>query len=340
MGKSAHSLVSQSHSEKIKLSVIVPCYNEEDVLPATHQALTRVLQSLNAVEFELIYIDDGSSDRSLPILEAIQSEDQRVRVISFTRNFGHQIAVTAGLEHATGDAAVIIDADLQDPPEVIEAMLELWREGAQVVYGVRKKREGETLFKIWTAKCFYRLIGRLSNIKIPLDTGDFRLMDRKVVDAIIAMPERDRFTRGMVTWVGFKQVPLVYTRRARHSGETKYPFGKMVSFATDGLLSFSMAPLRLAIWMGFTAAGLALIGIVYALFIRLLTDSWVQGWAMLFIAMLFLGGVQLVFLGILGEYVGRIFGEVKQRPLYLVQKRLGFAGNSASMPRTREKQRV
>jgi polyisoprenyl-phosphate glycosyltransferase len=320
--------------------VVVPCYNEEEALPATHQTLTRVLQSLNAVDFELIYIDDGSSDRSLPILEAIQSGDRQVRVISFTRNFGRQIAVAAGLEHAAGDAAVIIDADLQDPPEVIEEMLELWRDGAQVVYGVRKKREGETLFKIWTAKWFYRVISRFSNIKIPLDTGDFRLIDRKVVDAITAMPERDRFTRGMVSWVGFKQVPLAYTRQARHRGQTKYPFGKIVRFAADGLLSFSMAPLRLAIWMGFTAAGLALIGIVYAFFIRLLTDSWVQGWAMLFIAMLFLGGVQLVFLGILGEYIGRIFGEVKQRPLYLVQKRLGFEGDSAGLTRTREKHGV
>ena len=227
--------------------MVVSCYNEEEALPATHQTLTRVLQSLNAVDFELIYIDDGSSDRSLPILEAIQSEDRQVRVISFTRNFGRQIAVAAGLEHAAGDAVVIIDADLQDPPEVIEEMLELWRDGAQVVYGVRKKREGETLFKIWTAKWFYRVISRLSNTKIPLDTGDFRLIDRKVVDAITAMPERDRFTRGMVTWVGFKQVPLAYTRQARHSGQTKYPFGKMVRFAADGLLSFSMAPLRLAI---------------------------------------------------------------------------------------------
>jgi polyisoprenyl-phosphate glycosyltransferase len=320
--------------------VVVPCYNEEEALPATHQTLTRVLQSLNAVDFELIYIDDGSSDRSLPILEAIQSGDRQVRVISFTRNFGRQIAVAAGLEHAAGDAAVIIDADLQDPPEVIEEMLELWRGGAQVVYGVRRKREGETLFKIWTAKWFYRVISRFSNIKIPLDTGDFRLIDRKVVDAITAMPERDRFTRGMVTWVGFKQVPLAYTRQARHRGQTKYPFGKMVRFAADGLLSFSMTPLRLAIWMGFATAGLALIGIVYAFFIRLLTDSWVQGWAMLFIAMLFLGGVQLVFLGILGEYIGRIFGEVKQRPLYLVQKRLGFEGDSAGLTRTREKHGV
>jgi len=245
--KSDHPPVPRSPVEKIKLSVVVSCYNEEEALPATHQTLTRVLQSLNAVDFELIYIDDGSSDRSLPILEAIQSEDRQVRVISFTRNFGHQIAVAAGLEHAAGDAVVIIDADLQDPPEVIEEMLELWRDGAQVVYGVRKKREGETLFKIWTAKWFYRVISRLSNTKIPLDTGDFRLIDRKVVDAITAMPERDRFTRGMVTWVGFKQVPLAYTRQARHSGQTKYPFGKMVRFAADGLLSFSMAPLRLAI---------------------------------------------------------------------------------------------
>ena len=258
------------------------------------------------------------------LLRALRRADPRIRVIALSRNFGHQIAVTAGLEHSSGDAVVVIDADLQDPPEIILEMLERWRQGADVAYGVRSEREGETAFKLWTAKAFYRFMNRLSDVAIPVDTGDFRLMDREVVNALLAMPERDRFVRGMVAWVGFRQDPVYYRRAARLAGETKYPLKKMLRFAMDGIVSFSLLPLRLAVYMGLTTSGLALLGVLYALALRLFTELWVPGWTLLFIAMLFLGGVQLSFLGVIGEYIGRIYGEVKHRPLYLVKERLGF----------------
>jgi dolichol-phosphate mannosyltransferase len=306
------------------LSVIVPCFNEEAVILETHRSLVATLENIAEGSFELIYIDDGSRDTTLSILRKLQHADRRVRVIGLSRNFGHQIAVTAGLEHASGDAVVVIDADLQDPPEVILEMLDRWQQGVDVAYGVRSEREGETAFKLWTAKAFYRFINRLSDVAIPLDTGDFRLMDRKVVNALLAMPERDRFVRGMVAWVGYRQEPVYYRRAARRAGETKYPFKRMLAFATDGVLSFSLVPLRLAIYMGIAVSGLALLGIVYALALRIFTDVWVNGWTLLFIAILFLGGVQLLFLGVMGEYLGRIYGEVKRRPLYLFDERLGF----------------
>lgn len=295
-----------------------------------HRSLLATLETSPEGGLELIYVDDGSRDGTLNILRELQHADHRVRVISLSRNFGHQVAVTAGLEHATGDAIVVIDADLQDPPEVILEMLDRWRQGVDVAYGVRSEREGETAFKLWTAKAFYRFINSLSDVAIPLDTGDFRLMDREVVNALLAMPERDRFVRGMVAWVGFRQEPVYYRRAARFAGQTKYPLKKMVRFATDGILSFSLVPLRLAVLMGIVAAGLALLGIVYALTLRLFTDVWVTGWTLLFIGMLFLGGVQLLFLGIIGEYLGRVYGEVKRRPLYLVKERLGFQYASQS----------
>jgi dolichol-phosphate mannosyltransferase len=306
------------------VSVIVPCYNEEAVIRQTHRSLVAVLERLDDLEHEIIYVDDGSSDQTAEILQELQAGDEPVRVIHLSRNFGHQIAVTAGLEHASGDAVVVIDADLQDPPEVIMEMVARWRDGYHVVYGLRADRGGETAFKLWTAKAFYRLMNRLSNIKIPLDVGDFRLMDRKVVEALLAMPERDRFLRGMVSWVGFRQVAVLYRRAPRFAGTSKYPLFKMIRFATDGVLSFSFMPLRLAVWIGFVAIGLAIAGIIYAVVLRLYTTDWVRGWASLFVAILLIGGVQLVSLGIIGEYIGRIYGEVKQRPLYFVQGRLGF----------------
>lgn len=283
-----------------------------------------MLSEVNEGNGEIIYVDDGSSDNTLKILKELQQQDARVGIVVLSRNFGHQIAVTAGLDSANGDAVAIIDADLQDPPEVILEMLTLWRQGVDVAYGARLERDGETAFKLWTAKAFYRFMNRLSDTSIPLDTGDFRLMDRKAVDALLAMPERDRFIRGMVAWTGFWQEPVYYRREARAAGETKYPLGKMLSFATDAILSFSTAPLRLAVYLGFAVSGLALLGIIYALILRLFTDTWVTGWTLLFIAMLFLGGVQLLFLGVMGEYIGRIYGEVKQRPLYLVKEKLGL----------------
>ena len=310
------------------LSVIIPCFNEEAVLRATHERLTSVLRGMDN-DYELIFVDDGSRDDTPQILTELQLFDPHMRVLLLSRNFGHQIAVSAGLEEATGDAVVIIDADLQDPPELIPKMVQLWREGNEVVYGVRLEREGESRFKLWTAKVFYRLINRLSETKMPLDAGDFRLIDRKVLDVLKAMPERARFLRGMVSWAGFRQIPLPYARAARHAGESKYPLRKMVHFATDGIISFSLVPLKLAIWTGFLAIWIAVAGIIVAIVDRVMDRNLIRGWASLFVAVLFMGGVQLISLGILGEYLGRIYTEVKRRPLYVVQERLGFPASNA-----------
>jgi dolichol-phosphate mannosyltransferase len=315
---------TEARWQTILLSIIVPCYNEQEVLHETHRRLTEVFEHEPSVQLEIVYVDDGSRDGTLTILREMQAMDRRVRVVSFSRNFGHQFAVTAGLDHAAGDAVCVIDADLQDPPEVILTMLDRWRNGVDVAYGVRTEREGESAFKLWTAKLFYRTINRMSDTAIPLDTGDFRLMDRNAVEAFQAMPERDRFVRGMVAWAGFRQEAVPYRRSARFAGATKYPLSKMLRFAADGIMSFSIAPLRLAIYAGLSAAMLALLGVVYALGMRLATNNWVEGWTLLFIAVMFIGGVQLVFMGVLGEYIGRIYGEVKRRPLYLVKEQLGF----------------
>jgi len=310
------------------LSVIVPCKNEEAVLRQTHGRLVSALQQLNGA-FEIIYIDDGSTDATFDVLRRIQGEDSRVRIVQFSRNFGHQIAITAGLDHASGDAVVLIDADLQDPPEVIPMMVEQWRNGFDVVYGLRTEREGETLFKLWTAKAFYRVLNRLSGVPIAVDTGDFRLMDRKVVNALLDMPEQDRFLRGMVSWLGFRQAAVPYRRAARQLGETKYPLLKMLRLAMDGIASFSVVPLKIATWLGFSASAVALALILYAICVHAFTHTWVTGWTSLFIAILFVGGAQLVCLGIIGEYVGRIYGESKRRPLYLVQELVGFDAEAA-----------
>jgi len=307
------------------LSIVVPCYNEEAVLRATHQRLTSVFAEMAGIDYELIFVNDGSRDDTQLILTQLQLVDPHMRVLLLSRNFGHQIAVTAGLEEAAGDAVVIIDADLQDPPEVIPQMVGLWRDGNDVVYGVRIERPGESAFKLWTAKVFYRLINRLSETKMPFDAGDFRLLDRRVVEVVNAMPERARFLRGMVSWAGFRQVELPYERAARHAGESKYPLRKMVHFAMDGIISFSLVPLKLAIWMGFLSIWIAVAGIIVAIVDRLLDKHLTRGWASLFVAVLFMGGVQLLSLGIIGEYLGRIYTEVKRRPLYAVQERLGFA---------------
>jgi dolichol-phosphate mannosyltransferase len=321
---------AQGHTPKL-VSVVVPCYNEEAVLRETHRRLIAVLEQLEELRFEILYVDDGSRDATLKILRELQAANERdVRVVSMSRNFGHQAAVSAGLEHAVGQAVVVIDADLQDPPEVIREMIALWREGYHVVYGVRTDRAGETAFKRWSARVFYRLHNRLSETKLPLDAGDFRLIDRRVVDVLLTMPERDRFLRGMISWIGFKQVAVMFARAPRRAGTTKYPLFKMLRFAVDGVISFSFTPLRLALWMGFASLGVALFGIIYAIVIRLYTDDWVRGWASIFTAVLFLGGVQLITLGIVGEYLGRIYAEVKRRPLYIVQERLGFGAQSAN----------
>jgi glycosyltransferase involved in cell wall biosynthesis len=315
---------ANSGERRVLVSVVVPCMNEAEVLRETHCSLATVLTQA-AIDFEIVYVDDGSTDSTFDLLSELQTQDDRVRVVRFARNFGHQVAITAGLEHASGDAVVIIDADLQDPPEVILEFLVKWMDGYDVVYGVRTEREGETAFKLWTAKYFYRLIGRLSETRIPLDTGDFRLMDRRVVDALLSMPERDRFVRGMVSWLGFSQVAVPYRRAARAAGHTKFSLFKMLRFALDGIFSFSILPLRLATWTGFAASALAVVGIIVVLLERFIgVPGLVKGWSSAVIAELFIGGVQLVCLGIIGEYVGRIYGEAKRRPLYIVRERMGF----------------
>jgi len=316
--------MSSPRPNPCRLSVVVPCFDEEAIIAQTHQRLRTVLAGLANIDWEIIYVDDGSRDRTLTLLREIQAEDDRVRVLSLSRNFGHQIAASAGLEAASGDVVLLIDADLQDPPELLPDMLQRWRDGVDVVYGVRAARAGESRFKRLSASLYYRLINRLSSTPIPIDTGDFRLMDRRVVNAVLAMPERDRFLRGMVAWTGFRQEPIRYHREARSAGESKYPLRRMLRFAADGLLSFSLVPLRLAVYLGLLASVLALAGIAYALVLRMFTSIWVPGWTLLFIAVLFLGGVQLLFLGIIGEYLGRIYWEVKRRPLYLIKERLGF----------------
>ena len=313
--------LAESARDRPLLSVVVPCHNEQDVLPSTAERLRAVLSQLPGA-YEVIFVDDGSTDHTLNTLRKLQSLHPEFRVLTLSRNFGHQLAVTAGVDHAKGDAIVLIDADLQDPPEVILEMVARWRAGAAVVYGVRVSREGETLFKRLTAALFYRTLDRLSDVRIPLDTGDFRLIDRRVADVLRAMPERDRFIRGLVAWAGFKQEEVRYHRSPRQAGETKYPFGRMVRLALDGVSSFSTKPLRIAVWLGFAAAALAMLGVAYAIAVRLLTQSWVPGWAAIFVAVLFMGGVQLMAIGVIGEYVGRLFMQAKARPLYVVAERI------------------
>lgn len=305
------------------LSVIVPCYNEEEVIQETHRRITEVLECLGCT-FEIIYVNDGSQDNTMNYLRELNFIDHRVCILSFSRNFGHQIAVTAGIDNSRGEAVVIIDADLQDPPEIIEQMLAKWKEGYQIVYGKRQSREGENFFKLTTAKWFYRILNMLSEIPIPVDTGDFRLIDRKVVESLKNMPERDRFVRGMVSWVGFRQYALPYEREPRFAGTTKYPLKKMISFALDGIISFSIKPLNIATIIGFMASGLAFLGIVYALIMRMFTNIWVSGWTLMFIALLFMAGVQLLCIGIVGVYIGRIYKEAKKRPLYILNETYGF----------------
>ncbi len=314
------------------LSVIVPCFNEAEVIEHTHRRLTAALDELTH-DFEIIYVDDGSRDRTAELLRDIQSHSARAKVIRLSRNFGHQIAVSAGIEYARGRAVVLIDADLQDPPEVIAQMMEKWREGYHVVYGQRSERSGETRFKLWTARAFYRLINRLSEVPIPLDTGDFRLMDRAVIDALLRMRERHRLLRAMTSWVGFRQTAVLYSRAERFAGTSKYPLRKMLALAIDGIVSFSAVPLKIVTSVGLGFSALSLIGIIYAIAQRLLTDNWVPGWTLIFIAVMLIGGLQFIFLGVMGEYIGRIYSEAKDRPLFLVMEELGFDAAKAGTAR-------
>ncbi len=305
------------------LSVVVPALNEEENLPDLIRAVVAALEPAGE-SFELLIVDDGSQDRTWEILRGAHAADPRIRGVSLSRNFGHQVAVSAGLEHARGKAVAILDADLQDPPRVLLDMLALWRGGAQVVYGVRRKRR-EGALKRACYHAFYRLLSYAADVSIPLDAGDFCLMDRKIVDILNAMPERKRFVRGLRAWIGLKQVGLEYERDARHAGDPKYTLSGLVGLAADGLVSFSMRPLRLAMRLGFVMSALSLAGAAGYLALRLFgIGTWPLGFASLFIGTCFLFGIQFVLLGILGEYVGRIHVEVKGRPLYLVGDRVGF----------------
>lgn len=308
---------------KPEITVIVPCFNEEAVLPETTRRLITNLEGMGR-GFEIIFIDDGSKDETPSVLAELHASDPRIRVVRLSRNFGHQVAISAGLEFARGSAVILIDADLQDPPEVIPEMVALWGLGNDVVYGTRRRRDGESPFKTLTAKWFYRFINRLSDVPIPLDSGDFRLLDRRVVDSLLAMPERDRFLRGMVSWVGFSQASVSYDRAPRYAGDSKYTLFRMLRFATDGILSFSIAPLHIPTVLGSALLCLAMAGTILGAGFGLATGHWVAPWVWLLLAILFVGGAQLVCLGILGEYLGRTYAENKRRPLYFVRETLGF----------------
>jgi polyisoprenyl-phosphate glycosyltransferase len=315
-------------------SIIAPIYNELENLPELYRRIKEIMDSTGE-EWELILVDDGSTDGSTEKMRELASQDKRIRPIIFARNFGHQIAVTAGLDYCRGQAVTIIDADLQDPPEVILDMIERWREGYEVVYAVRTEREGEGWFKLWTARFFYRLIYRITDVDIPLDAGDFRLLDRKVVQVMNSMREKHRFLRGMSAWVGFRQIGVEYRRSKRFAGATKYPFRKMFRLALNAITSFSYFPLQMATFLGFISATLSLIAIPVVVIERLTGQQAFLGQATTLIAVLFLGGVQLISLGILGEYIGRLYDEAKGRPLYIVREALnqpiGHIDNQESM---------
>ena len=302
--------------EQPELSVVIPAFNEEENVATMHERLVAALGEV-VDGLEILYVDDGSADSTWERVLTLAAQDPRVRGLRFARNFGHQAALTAGVDAARGTAVVIIDGDLQDPPEVIPEMVARWREGFEVVYGQREEREGETWFKLLTAKAFYRILRGITHVEIPVDTGDFRLMGPRAVEAFRALPERNRFIRGLVSWIGFPQAAVRYKRQARRVGETKFPVRKMLRFALDGITSFSFFPLRLATWTGFAVSLFAFLYIAVVLVLKAVGVSWL-GYTSLMASILFLGGVQLLMIGIMGEYLARIFDEVKRRPLYLV----------------------
>ena len=318
-------------SDDFRLSLVVPVYNEEAVLPEFYRQVTAVLKGIvGSRGYELIFVDDGSSDGSPQILEDLARHDPAVRVIQFSRNFGHQLALTAGLEHASGDAAICMDADLQDPPDVLPRMVAKWREGYEVVYATREQRSTDSFFKRSSARLFYWLIQRVGNLDIPMDAGDFRLLDRQVLEVFRTFRERHRFVRGLTLWAGFKQAGVSYARASRWAGETKYPLRKMVQLAWDAVTSFSFAPLRVATYLGFLVSLASFLLGILIIFGRLLWGMpeilgfSTQGWGSLMVAVLFLAGVQLMVLGMMGEYLGRTYDEVKRRPLYIIRQKIGF----------------
>ena len=311
-----------------KISVVIPMYYEEEVAQECYSKMTQVLLNIKDYDYEIICVNDGSKDKTLPILEKIAEEDKKVKVISFARNFGHQCAVTAGLKYVTGDAIVIIDADLQDPPELIPEMLKLWEEGNEVIYGKRKTREGESKFKLLTAKMFYNTLNALSDVDIPKDTGDFRLVDRKVVDVINSLPEHNKFLRGLFSWVGYKQKAFEYERKERFAGKTKYPLKKMLKLASDGIIGFSSKPLKIVGGLGIITICISFIILIYA--ILSFTFKWNQlapGWTSLMVATTFFSGVILISLWMIGEYISRIYDETKGRPQYIINKEINIEEN-------------
>lgn len=300
------------------ISVVAPVYNEAATVRELHRRLTDALTLLG--RYEIVLVDDGSSDGTWEALRDLAQADRHLRLLRLSRNFGHQVALSAGLDHARGDAIVSLDGDLQDPPEVIGDLVARWREGADVVFAVRRRREGETWFKRTTAAVFYKFLKRVSSVDIPEQAGDFRLLSRRALDALKAMPERARYLRGMSSWIGFRQAEVEYARDARYAGETKYPLRRMLQFAGDAVTSFSATPIRFVAALGFISVALCLVALAWTLYIRLFTDETVAGWTSVIVLVLFLGGVQLLSLGIIGQYIGRIFDEVKGRPLYFVDE--------------------
>ena len=323
-------------SSRPTLSLVLPIFNEEAIIPELDRRLRQFFEHVDGAvgqDWEVIFVNDGSQDGSLPLLREMAEGERRYRVVVFARNFGHQMAITAGLDRAEGDAVVVMDADLQDPPEVVNDMLARWREGFDVVYGVRSTRHGETWFKRMTAAAFYRLLRvMLGGVSIPVDAGDFRLMSRQVVLTMRALREQHRFVRGMVAWVGFRQSAVRYERPPRFAGETKFPFRKMLRFAIDGITSFSVVPLRMATWLGVAAGLVALAGGLWAFYVKLFASGVVPGWTTIMILVAMGSSAQLLMTGILGEYVGRIYEEVKRRPLYVVSEQINFSPDGAPEP--------
>ncbi len=303
------------------LSIIVPVYNEALLIQESVKRLAGAAGGLGC-RYEILFVDDGSRDETFAILEKERQSNPNLRLLKLTRNFGHQMAITAGMDHVKGDVIITIDADLQDPPELMKAMVEKWREGYDIVYARRERRIGETLFKRWTAAFFYRLVRAVSHVDIPVDVGDYRLMSRRALDSLNQLREKHRYVRGLVAWLGYRQTFVDYVRDKRFAGKTKYTLGKMLKFSMDGLSSFSTAPLRLATLMGFGCAGLSFLYILYALYVKFITHDVVAGWTTVIIAVFFLGGVQLICLGIMGEYLGMLHEESKRRPLYIIEEAL------------------
>ena len=311
--------------EKKKVSLVIPMYYEEEVANECYEKVSNVLKGLDKYDYEIIFVNDGSKDKTLEILEEVSKKDEKAKIISFSRNFGHQAAVTAGLREVTGDAIVIIDADLQDPPKLIPKMLELWEQGNEVIYGKRKTRKGESAFKLLTAKMFYKTLNALSDVEIPKDTGDFRLVDRKVVDVINSLPEHNKFLRGLFSWVGFKQKAYEYERQERFAGKTKYPLKKMLKLASDGIISFSSKPIKLVGALGIISIVISIIILIYALISYIFQlNNLSAGWTSIMVAITFFAGVQLLSLWIISEYIGRIYDEAKGRPQYIIDKKINF----------------